>query len=270
MSIWDGFGLWAQNDPREQLREWQRAVRKEQHALDRNIREIEREERKIKQNLKNAAKKCYNDSVRRMAVELVKAQKHKDRIQQMKSHLTSVSIQLRQQSAQLRVTNTLKMSTNLMASMNKLANYSEVAASIYGLGREMERAGLIQELVDDALDSTMSDVENEVDAEIDRVIREVTEGMFESVEPTPTFTPNAPSQEQIAETGKTILLQSFESVERQPMAVAIDDNGVMVLRRPESNSNNNNANGSSSSSVGAITETTSLEARLDVLRSTDF
>jgi charged multivesicular body protein 3 len=69
-----------------------------------------------------------------------------------------------------------------MTSMSKLVSMPQVAAVARSLAQEMAKAGVIDEMVDEAFSATDSEeVESEADAAIDAVIAEVTEGEFSGV-----------------------------------------------------------------------------------------
>ena len=58
------FGKDKKQDPKEQVNEWCRKVRKERNGLDRQIRQIERGEAQAVASIKQAAKKNDPDSAK--------------------------------------------------------------------------------------------------------------------------------------------------------------------------------------------------------------
>jgi charged multivesicular body protein 3 len=58
------FGKSAPPDPKLQVQEWSKKLRKEGYSLDRQINAIKREEMKVTQSIKMAAKKGDKDSCR--------------------------------------------------------------------------------------------------------------------------------------------------------------------------------------------------------------
>lgn len=79
------------------VREWTSALRKENFALDRQIRAIQREEEKVKRSLKEAAKRGDVDVCKVLAREIVAARKSVNRIHTSKAHLNSVQMSMNHQ-----------------------------------------------------------------------------------------------------------------------------------------------------------------------------
>ena len=159
------------------------------------------------------AKKGETQAMRSLAKELVNSRKAKERMIVSKAHLNSISMQLRLQMSTLRTAKAFSQSTEVMKSMTKLMSLPEMAATVQEMGFEMEKAGLIQEMMDDVMDEALGDAdEDDVDAEVDKVVTELTYGILDSAGPTPV------SQPQLAQKGKE-LLQAGLSEDPEPVAV---------------------------------------------------
>lgn len=73
----------------------------------------------------------------------------------------------------------MQRSTQIMQSMNHLLRVPEIQQTMQSLAREMTKAGLIDEIVNDAIDSTDTDeTEAEADSEVNAVLQEVTNGIL--------------------------------------------------------------------------------------------
>ncbi len=192
-------------DPKEQLKEWTREIRKESRLLDRQIRGIEREQMKFQRDIKLLAKKGEYEAIKPLARSIVKANHAKHRIHVAKAHMNSVILDLRYQTAQLRMADALQVSSKTMASMSKLLSISEVQDSMASLAYEMEKAGLIEEVMEDAMDQT-SDLDDEIDDEIDKVISELTVGVMNA---TPVAPAGAIRRSSVAESGKALFRESM-------------------------------------------------------------
>jgi len=194
-----------ERDPKELLREWSREIRREQRLLDRQLRELEREEARVAREAKVLARKGEAEAVRPLACALVQSKKGKARIHEAKAHMNQIHMQLRHQVMQLRMAKTMQKSTQLMTSMNKLMKVPELQRNLYNMQVEMERAGLIEEMMDDAIDTVLDTdgFESQVDDEVNKVIEELTQGILDA-------TPAAPTAE-LAATGKKLYVESMES-----------------------------------------------------------
>ncbi|XP_022253812.1 charged multivesicular body protein 3-like [Limulus polyphemus] len=172
------FGKSPEISPKDQVREWTSKIRKEGYQLDRQIRSIQREEEKVKRSLKDAAKKGDRDVCTILAKEVLRARKAVGRIHVTKAQLNSVMMSMNHQLATLRVSGSLQRSTEIMKSMQNLIKVPEVAKTMHDLSREMMKAGIIEEMLDDTMESMEDQDELEEDAqeEVDKILWELTAG----------------------------------------------------------------------------------------------
>jgi len=171
------FGSWfgKKLTPEESVREWKRNLKREERTIQRAIVDIEREEAKVIKEIKAAAKKGEIPIAKNLARQLIASKKAKERLYDSKAQLNSVSLMLTHQLATIKVGGCLAKSAQVMASMNRLVRIEQIAATMQVMGREMEKAGLIEEMMaepfeDDAL-------EEEIEAEVDKVYKELTDGL---------------------------------------------------------------------------------------------
>jgi charged multivesicular body protein 3 len=153
------------------VNEWCRKIRKESSQLDRQIRGIEREEEKVKRSLREAAKKGDKDVCLVLAKEVMRARKAIRKIHTSKAHLNSVQMQMKNQLATVRVSGALKKSTEVMASMQSLIRVPEVAATMRDMSREMMKAGIIEEMLEETFEGLedQDELEEEAQEEVDKV-----------------------------------------------------------------------------------------------------
>ncbi|OQR70692.1 charged multivesicular body protein 3-like [Tropilaelaps mercedesae] len=104
----------------------------------------------------------------------------KDQVREWISRLRKETYQLdRQIRTTLRVAGSLQKSTDVMRSMQSLVKVPEVAQTMQELSKEMMKAGIIEEMMQDTLDETLGndeELEEQAQEEIDKVIFEVTAG----------------------------------------------------------------------------------------------
>lgn len=163
-----------------QCREWNSKLRKQTMLLDRQIRNIQREEEKVKASLKQAAKKGDKDVCFILAKEIVNSRKAINRISTSKAQLNSVALHMTQQQASLRVAGSMQKSADVMKAMNNLVKVHEISGVMQELSREMMRAGIIEEMMEETLDEVSGideeEMEEQVQAEVDKVLFELTAG----------------------------------------------------------------------------------------------
>eukprot|EP00771_Trimastix_marina_P001170 gnl/Trimastix_PCT/2223.p1 GENE.gnl/Trimastix_PCT/2223~~gnl/Trimastix_PCT/2223.p1 ORF type:complete len:212 (+),score=49.70 gnl/Trimastix_PCT/2223:40-675(+) len=170
------MGLFGKSKtPRELAREWKLKLRHEDRSIDRQLRAITMEENKTKKMVKDAAKRGEMDGARLLARELVNARKAKERFYMSKAQINSAILGLQHQMAMIRVVGGIQKSTEVMSAMNSLVRVPEIAQSMATLSREMTRAGIIEETVDDAFESALGEPDDEIaaDAEINKVMDEI-------------------------------------------------------------------------------------------------
>nr|CAG4649721.1 EOG090X0EF4 [Scapholeberis mucronata]SVE93906.1 EOG090X0EF4 [Scapholeberis mucronata] len=174
------FGKSPEPNPKEKVNEWCSKLRKENSQLDRQIRSIQREEEKVKKSLREAAKKGDKEVCMILAKEVLHARKAISKIYTSKAHINSVSMQMKNQLATLRIAGSLQRSTEVMKAMQQLIKIPEVAATMRDLSKEMMKAGIIEEMLEDTLEGLedTEELEEAAQQEVDKVLWEITAGQL--------------------------------------------------------------------------------------------
>uniref|UniRef100_T2M383 Charged multivesicular body protein 3 n=1 Tax=Hydra vulgaris TaxID=6087 RepID=T2M383_HYDVU len=182
------FGKTPVKDPKEQVREWSAGMRKEGRSLDRTIRTIKLEEAKVQRSIKDAAKKGQKDVCYILAKEIINSRKAVNKLYSAKAQLNSIEMQMNNQLAMLRVSGSLSKSTEVMQSMQALMKIPELQATMMEFSKEMTKAGLIEEMLEDTF-SGMEDqdeLEDEAQEEVEKILFEVTKGVLGQAGPVAT------------------------------------------------------------------------------------
>ncbi|GIX75343.1 charged multivesicular body protein 3 [Caerostris darwini] len=176
------MGLFGKNEKpaKDQVREWTSKLRKESFQLDRQIRAIQREEDKVKKTLKDAAKRGDTDVCKVLAKEIVRARKAINRIYTSKAQINSVQMSMNHQLATLRVAGSLEKSTEVMKFMQNLVKIPEISKTMQEMSKEMMKAGIIEEMMEDTFESLddQEELEEEAQQEVDKVLWELTAGQL--------------------------------------------------------------------------------------------
>jgi len=160
----------------EVVKKWKRELRKEDRELDKTIRSIEVEEQKLKRSIKELAKKGDKASAKVLAKEIVQSRKAKERIYKSKAQLNSVSMQLSTSLSMMKVAGVMQKSTQIMGIMNNLVKLPQINQVMMAMAREMEKSGLIEEVMDDVMDND-AEIDEQADEELDKVVEEITLGV---------------------------------------------------------------------------------------------
>jgi len=191
---------WSKEDQKTQVRKWKADMRSQQRQLDRQIRTIQREEDKVKKSIKQAAKRGDTSSCKTLAKEVVRSRKAVTRLHTSKAQMNSVVMQMQNQLAQQQMTGQIAKSTEVMKMMNKLTKVSEISSAMQEMQKEMMKAEVIEEMVDDAME-VLDDDDDEAaaDEEVERVLTELNAENFASAESAPTKQPVGQATEAAAE-----------------------------------------------------------------------
>ncbi|WOK98912.1 vacuolar protein-sorting-associated protein [Canna indica] len=159
-------------NPQQQLREWQRRLRQECRNIERQIRDVQREEKNVQKAIKDAAKRNDMASAKSLAKEIVRSRRAVNRLYENKAQLNSVSMHLGELVATARTVGHLSKSAEVMKLVNNLMKAPEVAATMQEFSKEMTKAGVIEEMVNDAVDTALDseDIEEEIEEEVDKVL----------------------------------------------------------------------------------------------------
>ncbi|KAF8711609.1 hypothetical protein HU200_029062 [Digitaria exilis] len=158
--------------PRQQLRKWQGRLRSERVGLDRQIREVQREEKKVEKAIKEAAKRNDMGSAKTLAKELVRSRRAINRLYENKAQISSVSMRLGEIIGTERTVSCLSKSTEVMKTVNDLMKAPELALTMQQFNKEMLKAEVIEAMVNDTIDSTLDseEIEDETEEEVDKIL----------------------------------------------------------------------------------------------------
>ncbi|XP_054584205.1 charged multivesicular body protein 3 isoform X2 [Eptesicus fuscus] len=161
-----------------EVNEWSLKIRKEMRVVDRQIRDIQREEEKVKRSVKDAAKKGQKDVCVVLAKEMIRSRKAVSKLYASKAHMNSVLMGMKNQLAVLRVAGSLQKSTEVMKAMQTLVKIPEIQATMRELSKEMMKAGIIEEMLEDTFESMedQEEMEEAAEMEIDKILFEITAG----------------------------------------------------------------------------------------------
>jgi charged multivesicular body protein 3 len=98
-------------------RELQRQCGREQRGVEREVRRLDADERKIILQIKEAGRKRDVRQAKQLAKQLIQVRRTRERMQAVKSQLTSVKAQVTTSAATLKIAETIKNTTGIMSRM---------------------------------------------------------------------------------------------------------------------------------------------------------
>ncbi|GMI60537.1 hypothetical protein ScalyP_jg8556 [Parmales sp. scaly parma] len=188
-------------DPAVQAKEWQRKIKREVRTTDREIQQMQREEDKFIKEVKKTAKLGTRGgtAVHTLAKNVVMARKAKERLYMQRAQLNSVGMTLAHNIASIKLSKCMSKSADVMKAMNDVINLPKLNVEMREMAREMEKAGLIEELIGDAIDDAVGgeELEEAASHEVNKVLEELAIGTFsaESEVATKSLPAAAPAEE---------------------------------------------------------------------------
>jgi charged multivesicular body protein 3 len=173
------FGKSVVISPEENVKKWQDALQKEKRNITRQIRTIQREQVKIQREITALSKKGDRENAKTLVKELIRSRKQVDRMHTSIAQINSVSMQLRQNLATYKMVGAMKRSTDIMKALNDIVKVPELQMTMMTMAKEMEKAGLIDEIVGEALGDE-EELSEEADEEVTKILDELVLNFQES------------------------------------------------------------------------------------------
>ncbi|GAB0097983.1 charged multivesicular body protein 2a [Sergentomyia squamirostris] len=161
--------------PEEMLRKNQRALNKAMRDLDREKMKMEQQEKKVIADIKKLAKEGQMDAVKIMAKDLVRTRRYVKKFMLMKANIQAVSLKIQTLKSQNTMAQAMKGVTRAMQNMNKQLNLPQIQKILHDFERQSEMMDMKEEMINDAIDDAMEDEgdEEESDAVVTQILDEL-------------------------------------------------------------------------------------------------
>ncbi|XP_042202673.1 charged multivesicular body protein 2a-like, partial [Callorhinchus milii] len=168
-------------------------VRRNQRALARAMRDLERErqtlqmqEKKIVAEIKKMAKAGHMDAVKIMAKDLVRTRRHIKKFMVMRANIQAVSFKMHTLKSNGAMAQAMKGVTRAMAAMNQQVGVLGPKCRLYAceLEEQSEITDVKEEVMNDAIDDAVGDEgdeEEESDAIVSQVLDELGLGLADKL-----------------------------------------------------------------------------------------
>uniref|UniRef100_A0AC34GW45 Charged multivesicular body protein 2a n=1 Tax=Panagrolaimus sp. ES5 TaxID=591445 RepID=A0AC34GW45_9BILA len=151
--------------PQELLRQNQRALNKAMREMDRERQRLEQQEKKIIMDIKKMAKMGQMDSVRVMAKDLVRTRQYVKKFVMMKANIQAVSLKVQTLKSQDAMAQAMKGVTRAMQTMNKQLNLPQIQKIMMEFEKQTEIMDMKEEMMGDAIDDAMGEADDEEETE---------------------------------------------------------------------------------------------------------
>ncbi|KAG4086465.1 hypothetical protein H8356DRAFT_1735001 [Neocallimastix lanati (nom. inval.)] len=147
-------------------------LRKQKRALNRAIRDLDRERIKLEQqekqlivNIKNTAKKNQVGACKIMAKDLVRTRRYIQKFYEMKTQLQAVSLRIQTLQSNQTMAEAMKGVSSAMKTMNKQINLPQINKIMMNFEKESELMDIKEDMVNDAIDNVMEEEDEEEESE---------------------------------------------------------------------------------------------------------
>lgn len=166
---------------KDELKNFQKSVRKE---LRDSIRQVDREmlssDRLIKSSKRDLEKKIKEGAskqvIRMYAKNCVQAEKTKEKHMMNKTKIQNVEYSMNQLITNVKMGQIMGSTTEIMKNINQLANIPEISKTINGVQMQMEKHGIINEMMEDVMEDVGDD-----DIDIDDRARELIDNLEDKI-----------------------------------------------------------------------------------------
>lgn len=203
------------------MRKCNTLIRSNTRQLDRDLNQLKQLDAKTRQFIVSSSKRAQRNpsqakqatsETKTFARELVRIRKQTARLTTSRAQLQSVGMQVNEAFSVRKIQGSLQKSTGIMKDVNTLVRMPELSSTMHQLSAELVKAGIIEEMVDDAITdtATFEDEEVEADAEIDKILQEVLKGKLDQAAAPRPVTPTAetpvaePEEEQFEDQEATL------------------------------------------------------------------
>lgn len=192
-------------------------LRENKRAIDRAIRDIEREkermvqqEVKLKNDIRKNAKANQMDSVKIQAKDLVRTKSQIKKFELMKANLQAISIKTATLKSQNNMAQAMRGVTQGLVRMNRQMNLPQIQRIIHEFQKQTDMVDMKEEMINDVMDDVFEEDTDE--QESDQIVNQVLDELGIEMNQTILSMPSA---------AKTTLTDKSVSADKQPQAQTV-------------------------------------------------
>jgi|Transcript_7189 hypothetical protein len=170
----------AREQAKSAQKETKSTIRSNQRQMDRDIRDLDRQEKLLLQQIKQRAKApgvnpATDKGLKSQARQLVQLRKQKEKLFETKAHLNSVGMQATAMASQVSAISAVGSVTSALSTANSAMDAKKMNATMLEFTKQNETAKMKEEMLNDALADAFdeSDVEEEADMVTNQVLAEL-------------------------------------------------------------------------------------------------
>lgn len=160
--------------------------------MDRDIAAMRTQEKKALAECKKYVKMKEVGAAKIIAKQVAQTRKMIERQYLAKAQLNSVAMEIQSSISMMKVKGCVSKSVTVLQTMNNLVKLPELRETMTEMAREMEKAGLMDEMLDDAFEMVEpAGLEGEAEQEVNQIIEELTAAALAPAADAPSKKPAA-------------------------------------------------------------------------------
>lgn len=148
------------------LRQNQRALNKAMRDLDRERAKMEQQEKKLITDIKKMAKDNQMDAVKIMAKDLVRTRRYVKKFILMRANIQAVSLKVQTLRSQNAMAGAMKGVTKALQNMNRQMNLPQIQRIMHEFEKQSDIMDMKEEMMSEAIDDVMGEEEDEDESDV--------------------------------------------------------------------------------------------------------
>lgn len=165
------FFFGRKKTPEEILRDNKRAIDRAIRELEREKNRMEQQEVKLKNDIRKNAKSNQMDSVKIMAKDLVRTKSQIKKFELMKANLQAISIKTATLKSQNNMAQAMRGVTQGLVRMNRQMNLPQIQRVIHEFQKQTDMVDMKEEMINDVMDDVFEEDTDE--QESDQIVNQV-------------------------------------------------------------------------------------------------
>ena len=149
--------------------------------MDREKRNLGRQEAKLIRDMKTNARKGQTRVIQTMQKDLVRNRKYQNRFLDMKTQLQQIKLNLATMKSTKTMTTAMKNSGMIMKRMNQQMSLPGLQKIMKEFQMEQEKMGMSEEMMGEMIDDVMEDDEEEIENQVGQVLDEIGIDLGENI-----------------------------------------------------------------------------------------
>ncbi|EDK43067.1 conserved hypothetical protein [Lodderomyces elongisporus NRRL YB-4239] len=166
------------------MRKINQLLRKNKREIDRSLNQLQPLKKKTEGLIKKAAKEKDYKTAKLYAKEYININRQYNKLYTSRTRIESITMAINEQWQMNKLTKSIGASTLVMKDVNLLIHIGAVSQTMQELSKELTKAGVINEMMDDMVDLEIEDeeLEGESQEEVNKIITSLTEDKFNKIE----------------------------------------------------------------------------------------